>query len=69
MRRFLGALVAAAAAVTVAEPMLGVHGHWPVGLSAGLGLAGSLLLALSAKALGAAGLQRPDPGEGRDPET
>jgi hypothetical protein len=69
MRRFLGALVAAAAAVTVAEPMLGVHGHWPVGFSAALGLGGAVLLALSAKALGDAGLQRPDPGDGKDPET
>jgi hypothetical protein len=68
MRRRLAVLVAAVAGVTIAEPVLGVHGHWPVGLSGVLGLAGSVLLALSAKALGHAGLQRPDPADGEGPE-
>lgn len=67
MRRLLAALVAAVVAVTVAEPVLGVHGHWPIGLSGVLGLAGSVLLALSAKALAHGGLQRPDPADGEDP--
>lgn len=67
-RRLLGCAFLAALAL-VAEPALGIHGHWPVGISALLGLGGSLLLALGAKALGAAGLQRPEAGDvrGDDP--
>ena len=53
--------------MTVAEPVLGMHGHWPIGSSGVLGLAGSVLLALSAKALAHGGLQGPDPEDGEDP--
>ena len=67
MRRLLAALVAAVVAVTVAEPVLGMHGHWPIGSSGVLGFAGSVLLALSAKALAHGGLQGPDPEDGEDP--
>ena len=63
MRRWLPACVALVGLALAAEPVLvGVHGHWPIGTSALLGVGGSLLLALGAKALGRAGLQRPDAG-------
>lgn len=64
-RRLVGCAALAALALA-AEPLLGVHGHWPAGTSVLLGLGGSLLLTLGAKALGAAGLQRPDPGDAEE---
>jgi hypothetical protein len=66
MRRLTIALAVAGTTVTAAEPLCGAHGHWPVGFSLVLGLAGSVLLALSAKALAEAGLQSPDSGESEE---
>jgi len=63
MRRSMVALVIAAAGVIIAEAVLGVHGHWPIAFSAALGLAGCLLLVLSAQVFAAAGLQLPDTDE------
>jgi hypothetical protein len=66
-RRLVGSVALAVLALAV-EPLLGGHGHWPAGTSVLLGLGGSLLLTLGAKALGAAGLQRPDPGNMEEEE-
>lgn len=60
MRRWLVPLGATTVLAVVAEPLLGIHAHWPTGASAALGVVGGLALALGAKALGEAGLQRPD---------
>jgi hypothetical protein len=63
MRRLLGPLAGATALAVVAEPVLGIHGHWPTGAMAALGLVGALVLAFGAEALAEAGLQEPDAGE------
>jgi hypothetical protein len=61
VRRWLRPLGAATLLAVVAEPLLGVHGHWPTGAAAALGVVGGLALGFGAKALAQAGLQRPDP--------
>jgi hypothetical protein len=58
MRRRLSWCIAAAGLALAAEPALSVAGHWPLGTGAVLGVGGSLLLVLAAKALARAGLQR-----------
>jgi hypothetical protein len=63
MRRWLAACLVLAVLAVMVEPVLGIHGHWPVGTAGLLGAGGSLLLALSAKTLGRAGLQKPDAGD------
>jgi hypothetical protein len=60
MRRGLLATVVITLLAVAAEATLGIHGHWPLGTGGLLGVGGSLLLALGAKALGGAGLQRPE---------
>jgi hypothetical protein len=62
MSRRLAGCVALTVLAVVLEPVLGVHGHWPIGTSGAVGVGGSLLLALGAKALGRAWLQEPDAG-------
>jgi hypothetical protein len=61
VRRLVAPLGAVTVLAVVAEPLLGIHGHWPPGASAALGIAGGLALAFGAKALGETGLQGPDP--------
>jgi hypothetical protein len=63
MRRWFARGAWLAVLTLAAETALGIHGHWPVGTALLLGIAGSLLLAIGAKALGRAGLQRPESGE------
>jgi hypothetical protein len=63
VRRLLAPLAGLTVLAIVAEPILGVHGHWPTGAMAALGLIGALILAFGAEALAEAGLQEPDPGE------
>jgi hypothetical protein len=64
VRRSLSGGALLAALTVAAEPILGIHGHWPLGSAALLGAGGSVLLALGGKALGRAGLQRPDTADG-----